>query len=78
MITTTYRTADEFLEHATPTLENNEAANNLILGMSLRLKQSPQTFETTPFFATVTDRDRVTLSCHDDSAFQACPFQRCR
>ena len=62
MITTTYRTADEFLEHATPTLENNEAANNLILGMSLRLKQSPQTFETTPFFATVTDRDRVILS----------------
>lgn len=62
MITTTHRTADEFLEHAAPTLEKNEAANNLILGMSLRLKESPHTFETTPFFATVTDRDRVVLA----------------
>lgn len=62
MITTTYRTADEFLECAAPTLEKNEAANNLILGMSLRLKESPHTFETTPFFAVVTDRDRAILS----------------
>ena len=62
MITTTYRTADEFLEHAASMLEKNEAANNLILGMSLRLKESPHTFETTPFFATVTDRDRLILS----------------
>ena len=62
MITTTYRTADEFLEHAASTLENNEAANNLILGMSLRIKASPQAFETTPFFAIVTGRDRLILS----------------
>jgi len=62
MITTTYRTADEFLEHAAPALEKNEAANNLILGMSLRLKDSPHTFGTAPFFAAVTDRQRVMLA----------------
>lgn len=62
MITTPYRTADEFLEHAAPTLEENEAANNLILGMSLRIKASPYTIKTAPFFATVTDRDRVILA----------------
>ena len=62
MLTTTYRTADEFLKRAAPTLEKNEAANNLILGMSLRLRESPHTFATTPFFATVTDRERVILA----------------
>ena len=62
MLTTTYRTADEFLKRAAPTLEKNEAANNLILGMSLRLKESPHTFATTPLFATVTDRERVILA----------------
>jgi predicted GNAT family acetyltransferase len=62
MITTTYRTAAEFLERAAPMLEQREAANNLILGMSLRLKESPHTYETTPFFATVTDRERVILA----------------
>ncbi len=62
MITTTYRTANEFLECAQAALERNEAANNLILGMSLRLKESPHTFGTTPFFAAVTDRERVLLA----------------
>lgn len=55
MILTTYQNAADFLLKAQADLEKNEAANNLMLGICLRLKNFPEQITTAPFLATVAD-----------------------
>jgi predicted GNAT family acetyltransferase len=61
MIATTYPNADEFLAKTQKILEHNESANNLMLGLSLRLRQFPALVKT-PYFATVTNQDELVLA----------------
>src|SRR6266516_6242259 len=53
------RTADEFLDRAGDFLLAREAEHNLILGLSGRLRESPYTFGTEPYFAVAEDDGRV-------------------
>jgi len=62
MIATTYQSANEFLLKTQKVLEKNEAANNLILGLCLRLSYFPNLIKTTPYFATVMDKDELVLA----------------
>jgi predicted GNAT family acetyltransferase len=62
MITTTYQSAHEFLLKTQKVLEKNEAANNLILGLCLRLSHFPHFIKTTPYFATIMDKDELVLA----------------
>lgn len=55
MKTTSYLTAAEFLQKAQAHLEENEAANNLMIGLCLRLQKHPERIERQPYFATVED-----------------------
>ncbi|MEO6061421.1 MAG: GNAT family N-acetyltransferase [Thermoflexales bacterium] len=48
-----------FLAAARPALEIEEAANNLILGLPLRLLRQPETVATPPYFATVARDGRL-------------------
>ena len=51
----TFREAAEFLTHAGPTLEREEVANNLMLGVALRLRDSPDAVRHQPYLAAVQD-----------------------
>lgn len=51
-----FSTAEQFLEKALPPLEQNEPANNLILGLAYRLIHSPDLYPLPPFLAIV-ERD---------------------
>lgn len=55
MKATIYATAGEFLKKAQAHLEANEAANNLMIGLCLRLQKHPERIERQPHFATVED-----------------------
>jgi predicted GNAT family acetyltransferase len=55
MILTRYETADAFLARAQAMLEQQEAANNLILGISIRLRENPERIRTPPYLASVED-----------------------
>ena len=44
---------DDFLSRALPSLRKHEAANNLMLGVSLRLQEQPDFYGSLPFLATV-------------------------
>ena len=52
---TRHADAAGFLAAARPALELEEAANNLILGLPLRILRQPESVATQPYFATVTD-----------------------
>ena len=45
--------AEQFLEASQTILEQDEAANNLMLGLATRLHNHPERTKTTPYFATV-------------------------
>jgi len=62
MILTTYRDAADFLQEAQTVLEKNEAANNLMLGIGLQLKQFPEKVKIAPYLATVVDGDDLALA----------------
>jgi hypothetical protein len=53
---------NEFLKITQSIYEAQESANNLILGISLRLRDEPQRFSTLPFLAVVTDDGNLLLS----------------
>jgi predicted GNAT family acetyltransferase len=53
MILKTFHTAAEFLQEAQPALQANEAANNLMYGLALRLRLYPERIETPPYLAVV-------------------------
>lgn len=61
MIATIYPNVDAFLAKTQKILEQNEAANNLMLGLSLRLSRFPALVKT-PYFATVTEKDELVLA----------------
>jgi uncharacterized protein len=48
-----YSTAAEFLAVARAALEANEAANNLMYGLALRLEEHPERIQTPPYYAAV-------------------------
>jgi hypothetical protein len=48
-----HTTAEGFLARAQGTLEAKEAENNLILGVALRVRDTPDRFKHPPYFATV-------------------------
>lgn len=54
-----YQTAQEFLNCVELQLQNDPAANTLMLGIAKRLVTEPLAYGTAPFFATVTDSGRV-------------------
>ncbi len=51
--------ADEFLAHVQDALEAREVANNLMLGVALRLRAYPGIVEQQPYFAVVQDEGGV-------------------
>ncbi len=53
LIIQTYASAVDFLERIRPPLEIDEVAHNLLLGLSQRLAEQPDAFNSTPFFVTV-------------------------
>ena len=53
MILTHYRSATDFLARARADLERREAANNLMLGIAIRLAEHPDRIKTPPYLATV-------------------------
>jgi predicted GNAT family acetyltransferase len=62
MKVTIYPNADKFLAKTQAVLERNEAANNLILGLSLRVSRFLPVAQHPPYFATVTDNDDLLLA----------------
>ncbi|MCL5998948.1 MAG: GNAT family N-acetyltransferase [Chloroflexi bacterium] len=52
---TTYSNAGAFLQQTQTALEQDEVANNLMLGIAMRLWHSPDTYKSTPYLATVRD-----------------------
>jgi hypothetical protein len=59
---TTYSDAGSFLQATQATLEKNEAANNRMLGICLRLRQFPESNKIAPYLATVADGDDLVLA----------------
>jgi predicted GNAT family acetyltransferase len=55
MFINTYRNANDFVLSTRPTLEKNEVANSLILGIALRLVNDPEIIRAAPYLATVED-----------------------
>lgn len=62
MIITTYSNAADFLLKTQPFLEKNEATNNLMLGICLRLKNFPDQIKTAPYLATVVDEHGLVVA----------------
>ncbi len=50
---TRHEAADTFLSRAQAALERREAANNLMIGIAVRLKEHPDRIKTPPYLATV-------------------------
>jgi len=59
---TTYSDAAGFLARAQDWLEAHEPANNLMLGLTLRLRQFPERIRVTPYYATVEDERGLVLA----------------
>ncbi len=59
---TTYADAGGFLQATQTALERNEAANNRMLGICLRLKQFPASIKIAPYLATVAEGDELALA----------------
>ena len=62
MITTTYASGELFLRKASPFLEANEAANNLILGLAFRIREDLQTFDFSPYLCLIEDKEGLALA----------------
>jgi predicted GNAT family acetyltransferase len=62
MIATTYQNVDEFLQTTQIFLEENEAANSLLLGICFQLKRFPDRIKTTPYFITVSAENELILA----------------
>lgn len=62
MRVTAHAGAGDFLAVAQPALEENEAANNLMLGVCLRLQQHPERIKHPPLLATVGDEAGLILA----------------
>ena len=58
----TYSDAASFLLKTRAALEKHEAANNLMLGLSLNLQRYPERIKTPPYFATVEDESGLVLA----------------
>ncbi|MGH7450871.1 MAG: GNAT family N-acetyltransferase [bacterium] len=58
----TYQNAADFLLQTQAVLEKNEAANNLMLGISLRLKNFPEQIKTAPYLATIMDEQGLIIA----------------
>jgi uncharacterized protein len=54
-----HQTAETFLARAQSTLEQHEAANNLMIGIAVRLHEFPDRIKTPPYLATVEDGERL-------------------
>ena len=59
MILTRHQTAAAFLARTQPVLERNEAANNLMLGIAMRLAEYPDRIKTPPYLVTVEEGDKL-------------------
>ena len=59
MFVVCHQTADSFLARAQSVLELNEAANNLMIGVAIRLRECPDRVKTPPYLATVEDDGRL-------------------
>jgi predicted GNAT family acetyltransferase len=59
---TIHPNADDFLQHTQAALEEDEVANNLMLGVAMRLQRSPELIKTPPYLATVSDDDGLVLA----------------
>jgi uncharacterized protein len=80
----TYTEADAFLSSVRSELESDEAANSLLLGISMNLEWFPKRIETLPYLATVSDEKglvltalmtpphNLTLSYHQGNLDEAC------
>jgi uncharacterized protein len=53
MILKTFQSASEFLKETQPTLDENEAANNLMYGLALRMQRQPERIQIPPYYAVV-------------------------
>jgi predicted GNAT family acetyltransferase len=62
MITTTYQDAAAFLHKTQTTLEANEAANNLMLGICFRLRDFPNRMRNTPYLITVEGEEGLAVA----------------
>ncbi|HOR01080.1 MAG TPA: GNAT family N-acetyltransferase [Anaerolineae bacterium] len=62
MLITAYASADAFLAATQGLLEQHEAANNLMLGIALRLAQSPSQAAPPPYLATVNDEQGLVIA----------------
>lgn len=58
----TYASAENFLDRALKYLEKDEAENNLIIGISNKIKNSGSLYKQKPFFATLADGDKIILA----------------
>ena len=67
---TRYDDVEDFLAAAGDFLVAREAEHNLLLGVSQNVRDTPDAFSAAPYFATVTDGDRVLAA-----ALQTPPFQ---
>ena len=65
-----YLDVDDFLAAAGDFLVAREAEHNLLLGVAQNVRDTPDAFSAAPYFATVTDDDRVVAV-----ALQTPPFQ---
>lgn len=54
-----FQTATDFLSIVRAALEANEAANNLMYGLALRLENHPERVQTPPYFSAVTGEGRL-------------------
>lgn len=54
-----HQTATSFLARAQSVLEQNEAANNLMIGIAVRLHEFSERIKTPPYLATVEDGERL-------------------
>jgi uncharacterized protein len=62
MLLTTYQNAPEFVQRTRPTLEKNEVANSLILGITLGLANAPADRRSAFYLATVEDEEHTLLA----------------
>lgn len=61
MLVKSYKNANDFLNEAQDFLEQNEAANNVILGNCLRLRNKKIESSIQPYFASIEENGNITL-----------------
>ncbi len=58
-----YALPESFLQKTRPAFEEDEAAHNLMLGLSIKLVKNPKSFSDTFFLATVEEGKELLLAC---------------